>query len=314
MKSVLKMTLLVQPDRQRLAAFAIDAVQALGGSVFNAAASLTHALPALQSRLSQDADPVPVELVLDQQQLLLCWENRREVLSPLPHEPPDTDIAQLTERLSQESESADPELLRRRNARISTELERAKARAAAEMAELEALLEHKKAELQESLRAAETDGLTGLLNRGAYDVRLRAAVQRCQRQGEPLCLLLLDLDNFKAVNDMHGHQYGDTYLQRMAEAMRGAVRLVVDHVCRIGGDEFAIVLFADLPAAERVAGKVLEKMDGKVSIGIARLRPQDDTPSLVARADRALYRAKRQGRGRYIIATDPGRRRQGCVA
>lgn len=314
MKPILKMTLLVQPDRQRLAAFAIDAVQALGGRAFSAAASLTRILPALQSRLSQDADPVPVDLVLDQQQVLLCWENRREVLSPLPHDPPDTDIEQLAERLAQESESADPELLRRRNARVSAELERAKARAAAEMAELETLLERKKAELQASLRAAETDGLTGLLNRGAYDVRLQAAVQRCQRQGEPLCLLLLDLDNFKAVNDMHGHQYGDACLRRMAEAMRGAVRLVVDHVCRIGGDEFAIILFADTPVAERVADMVLKKMDGKISVGIAGLRPQDDAQSLVARADRALYRAKRQGRGRYVMASDPARRRQGSVA
>jgi len=127
-------------------------------------------------------------------------------------------------------------------------------------------------------------------------------VRRALRQDEPLTLLLLDLDHFKEINDRHGHQYGDAYLKRMAEAMRSAVRDDVDQCCRIGGDEFAILLYAGEGVAERVARRVLEAMDGRVSIGIAGLREGDTEERLVARADAALYEAKRRGRGQAVVA------------
>ena len=193
-------------------------------------------------------------------------------------------------------------LLMLRNQQISIDLEHAKQRAAAEMAQLEEALEKKKSELMESIREAQTDSLTGLYNRGAYDSRLREAVLRCQRQSEPLCLILLDLDYFKQINDTHGHQYGDEYLKRMARAMRQAVREHVDHACRMGGDEFAIVLFSDIAIAERVSAKILELMENRVSIGIAPITADDTVNSFIARTDAALYEAKHRGRGRFVVA------------
>src|SRR4030067_1322428 len=92
------------------------------------------------------------------------------------------------------------------------------------MQELETLLEMKKTELNKSILAAQTDGLTGLYNRSGYDMRLREAFLRCKHQGEQLCLMLLDLDKFKEVNDTHGHQFGDEYLRKMAGARSARVR------------------------------------------------------------------------------------------
>jgi diguanylate cyclase (GGDEF)-like protein len=301
---LLQLTLLVPADRRRLADLALEAVEALDGSRFRAAAVLSRALEALAERLAagnETQEPLTVRLTVEGDTLWLVWADRREALCQPASMPPPSALAALAERLAQASQVADPALLVQHNQKIRAELEQAQARASAEMARLQALLDRKKAELQETLRAAETDSLTGLLNRGAYEARLVAAIARCQRQREPLCLILLDLDHFKEVNDTYGHQYGDAYLKRMAEAMRTAVREAVDFPCRMGGDEFAIILFAEIPIAERVARKVLEAMDGKLSIGIARLEPGDDITTLTARADAALYEAKHRGRGRYVV-------------
>jgi len=112
--------------------------------------------------------------------------------------------------------------------------------------------------------------------------------------------MLLDLDYFKRVNDTHGHQYGDKYLKKMADAMRASVREHVDHACRMGGDEFAIILYSDMPIAKRVAYKILGMMDNTVSIGIAQLHGGESIESLIGRADAVLYKAKHCGRGQFI--------------
>jgi len=302
MNCVLNLTVVVEPDRQRLARFAIEAVQATGGNVFFAARALDAILRGLRGASVGAMEPLHAEIAIDDDQIYLSWNGKRELLSTLSKTPSNPELNELSDRFKRASESTDPELLRRRNQEISAELERAKTRAAAEMAELEAVLDKKKKELQESIRAAETDSLTGLLNRGAYDTKLREAVLRCQRQSEPLCLIALDLDKFKEINDSHGHQYGDEYLKRMADAMRASVREHVDYPCRTGGDEFAIILFADMLVARRTARNVLEKMSGKVSVGIAELRPQDNASTLVACGDAALYEAKHQGRGRCVCS------------
>ncbi len=300
------MTPLVEPDRQRLARFALEAVEALGGNVFAAVAPLEGAIARLrEAEAGADGRIPPVALSLDGPALTLrIGSGEALALATLPRPPSRRTVAALRRRLRQESELADPDLLRRRNEAVQAELEAARARAEAELAALQADLARKKAELKESIRRAETDPLTGLYNRAAYDLRLERAVRRSLRQGEPLSLLLLDLDHFKEVNDTHGHQYGDAYLRRMAEAMRAAVREDVDQVCRVGGDEFAIILYAGEDVARRVAGRVLERMDGKVSIGIAPLDAGDTPERLVARADAALYEAKHRGRGRAVSAAE----------
>ena len=302
METLLKLNIVVEPDLHRFGRFTLEAIAALQGNPFTATAALDDLWQHWRGNAGDDVGGRALTLALDEQRLYAVSGNQSTLLSHLAVVPAASDVAALAARLQQASEATDSALLQRRNQQISDDLARAKARAAAEMAELETALQKKKDELQESLRLAETDSLTGLLNRGAYDVRLQQAFLRCRRQNEPLCLLLLDLDKFKEINDTHGHQYGDAYLQRMAQAIAAAARAHVDHACRIGGDEFAIVLFADIAIAERVAAKVVAQMEQRVSIGIAQAQADDTVETLVGRADAALYQAKNQGRGRYVAA------------
>ena len=304
MPTLLTLSVIAEPDRYRFARFALQAVQALEGNVFMAAGALTGIMQTLREDCLHAAAPLEVDLRLDGGELYGVWPGRRVGIATFRDTPDAQTATELAQRLRQASESADPELLKRRNRQISVELEQARQRAATELAQLEAQLEKKKTELQASLRLAEMDSLTGLYNRGAYDGRLQEAVLRCVRQQEPLSLVLLDLDNFKQINDSYGHQYGDEYLKRMAQAMRDAARQHVDIPCRMGGDEFAIIAFAERDVARRIAEAVLSAMDGRVSIGIAERRPDDTINSLVGRADMALYEAKRGGRGR-VAEADP---------
>lgn len=305
METLLTLTVIVQPDRRRFARFAIEAVQVLRGNAFTASVVLDALLERWRDIDTSATGPFAVVLGVENQRLYALWQDQRHLLTALDEPPAAAVLAKLAEQLKQSSESADTELLKCKNRQITADLDRAKSRAAEELAQLEQALEKKKGELQESIRLAETDSLTGLLNRGAYDDRLRQALLRCHRQNEPLCLVLLDLDKFKEINDTHGHQYGDEYLKRMAQSIRAAVREHVDHPCRMGGDEFAIVLFAELDIAKRVAQRVLDSMEQRVSIGVARARADDDVTSLVARTDAALYEAKHRGRGQYVAADDP---------
>ena len=303
MQTLLSLTIIVEPDRQRLVRFALDAVEALGANPFSATRRLDTLLPQLRDDGLRAHSPIEANLVLDELSLRLAWGERQEALAVLTQPAAPGVVAALATRLKNASELADSTLLKRRNEQISADLENARERARAEMEQLERLLETKKAELQQSIRASQTDSLTGLYNRGGYDTRLHEALLRCRRQGEPLCLMLFDLDKFKEINDTLGHQAGDEFLKRMAGALRASIREHVDHPCRMGGDEFAIVLFSDLTIAERAADKVIGSMDGKVSVGIARLRDSDTVESLIARADGVLYAAKRGGRGRFV--SDP---------
>jgi diguanylate cyclase (GGDEF)-like protein len=311
--TLLQLTLAVEPDRQRLMRFVLEAVDALGGNSFRAASELHGPLQELAD-LRQGRDTAPtVALELDDSHLRLCWDSTARSVAELPAVPDSDTVTALTTRLQQATEAVDPELLRQRNAEISRELEAAKARANAEMDRLERNLADKQAELQDTIRQAETDDLTGLLNRGAFEKRLAAAVRRSQRQGEPLSLILLDLDFFKAINDSHGHQVGDRYLQRMALAMADAVREDVDLCCRVGGDEFSVIAFADIHTAEGMARRVLEAMEGQLSIGVAQLHGDETGDDVVKRADRALYAAKNAGRGRITNAEHTGDSRAGAA-
>ncbi len=304
MHALFSLTILVEPDRHRFARLALEAVRALAGNAFFAAPRLAETVRNLREECGRTGGAVTACVQVDGDRVEAACGSRRLLLAQLPREPAFSDLTELSARLRQSGESADPELLMRRNREVSRQLERAKARAAVEMAELEAMLERKKEELRETLHRAETDGLTGLLNRRAYDRHLREAVTRSHRQHQPLSLLLLDLDHFKDINDAHGHQYGDAYLKRMADSLRRAARDGVDHACRFGGDEFAVIAFGDLKAAAGIAHRALQMMDNRISVGIAELDEGEQAEQLIARADAALYRAKREGRGRIIFAAD----------
>ncbi|MBI5501871.1 MAG: EAL domain-containing protein [Deltaproteobacteria bacterium] len=157
---------------------------------------------------------------------------------------------------------------------------------------------------------AHHDGLTGLPNRLLFRDRLETALHRARRCDEPLGVMLVDLDGFKAVNDRRGHEAGDAVLRAVAERLAAGVRKS-DTVARLGGDEFGVVLpdlrQADdvLVVADRLLGALRETVDagGRVvavqaSIGVG-MRPQhgDDADALLRAADAAMYRVKATGQG-----------------
>ena len=174
----------------------------------------------------------------------------------------------------------------------------------------------------EAERQARTDGLTGLLNRTAFFESGRVLVALARRHERPLSLVMVDLDHFKSINDRFGHSAGDAFLAAFAATLRATQR--TSDVCgRIGGEEFALLLpETPAPAASLLAERLREAIGAiripgidaggfSGSFGITELLAEDhDLDALVDRADRALYRAKAQGRDRTVTDTDPRPARQ----
>ncbi|MBT9523774.1 MAG: GGDEF domain-containing protein [Rhizobacter sp.] len=159
------------------------------------------------------------------------------------------------------------------------------------------------------------DGMTGCLNRGAFDTLMGNALQRVRRDGTPASLIALDLDNFKQINDTRGHPTGDAVLQAFAHTLRDRLR-AADALGRLGGDEFAVLL-SDTDAAGaltmaevlRTTAEALEipTPDGErlritVSIGVATATPDSlsTVEALHAAADKSLYAAKQGGRNQAV--------------
>jgi len=163
---------------------------------------------------------------------------------------------------------------------------------------------------------AVTDGLTGLLNRRAFDAQLGAEIDRAKRLGYALALSLIDLDGFKAVNDSLGHVVGDDALRRVARALTEVVRRT-DIVARYGGDEFAVIhAGCDAAAAAAIGARAraavqqigIRARDGSLlsaSAGIAEHAPTLAAEDLIATADAALYRAKARGGGVEVAVVTP---------
>ncbi|WP_051946848.1 diguanylate cyclase [Thermus amyloliquefaciens] len=157
---------------------------------------------------------------------------------------------------------------------------------------------------------AYTDPLTGLRNRRYLDLILERELFRARRYNRPLSLLVLDLDDFKKVNDTYGHPVGDRVLRALARCLEEHLRKS-DRPVRLGGEEFAILLVeTPLAQAVRLAGrlrqavaalKVIPVAGLTASIGVAEARPEDSPLSLLKRADDALYQAKRRGKNRVEV-------------
>ncbi|PRX11646.1 UNVERIFIED_ORG: diguanylate cyclase (GGDEF)-like protein [Martelella mediterranea] len=163
-----------------------------------------------------------------------------------------------------------------------------------------------------------TDALTDLANRRLFDDSLKQNWQAARLNGEPLTLLMIDIDHFKGYNDTYGHPAGDECLKRVAQALKACTRSDRDLPARFGGEEFALILSGcDESGGLRMAARIHETIAGlaithatsplkrlSVSIGVASARPSDTTHeprNLLLRADRVLYEAKQAGRNRTRI-------------
>lgn len=306
-EEILKQNLAIEPDVQNFIDFVLKSVAALEGSQFSASLSLLGLLDALRRSGAGTGQPLSVRLLLQGRRLIAQWgEMESFCIAEFLQRPVPEKIAELRTWLSNSVALVDPEILQQRNREMMRHLHETRVKAERELADLQRNLLERQRELLESTLQAQTDALTGLYNRRAFDERLKRAFLHTMRQkNSPLSLMLFDLDHFKEINDEFGHQYGDAYLNKMAVVLREIIREDVDMAFRFGGDEFAVVLFADPTIACAKAKLVLKLMEGRVSIGIASI--DRDTPDrftlqdFIHRADAALYEAKHRGRGQAVI-------------
>ncbi|MGB2952941.1 MAG: diguanylate cyclase [Gaiellaceae bacterium] len=168
-------------------------------------------------------------------------------------------------------------------------------------AQIRARLEHQ----------AQTDPLTGLYNHRYFHERLRAELTRASRSAESVALLMLDIDDFKKVNDVHGHGSGDEVLKRLAELLKGAVRLS-DVVCRLGGEEFAVIMSSgDAGDALNLARRLSDELSSTdfepagrltLSIGVSQGPEHAMNPrELIACAEAAMMAAKARGKNQIVL-------------
>ena len=178
--------------------------------------------------------------------------------------------------------------------------------------ELAAISDHLVAARQQAL----TDGLTGIANRRCFDERLEELTSEATREGDSLCLLIGDIDHFKAFNDTHGHRVGDQVLKQVALTLTQCIK-GRDVAARYGGEEFAVILpQTDLSGAQKVSEQIRQSIQKKkikmkssgqtlgaitMSIGASQYVPGESQSTLIERTDQGLYRAKREGRNRTVI-------------
>jgi two-component system cell cycle response regulator len=302
---LLRLNLAIEPDLQRFVCFLMESASCLKGNAFQAAIACVELSRRLRAEGACSGQPFSVSVQMQNHRLLAYWGTELFPLVQLS-EVDQSEINQLRDYLRKSTESTDSEILIQRNEAMVRHLHETRVHTERELAELEVKLMCRQAELQASIHQAETDPLTGLFNRRAFDSRLDQAFRHTMRQrSAPLSLMMLDLDYFKSINDQHGHQYGDSYLIRMAHILRGAIREDVDCAFRFGGDEFAMMIYSDHINACEKARQVIQQMDGRVSVGISTLdahTPDELTlENFIHMADTALYDAKHRGRGRAVV-------------
>lgn len=304
---ILKQNLAIEPDLQNFIDFVLKSVDKLGGDVFAASIALLDLLERLRHAGASTGRPMTVKLLLVDRQLFARWGRSEQAkIVSLAKSPRPEVIAELRIFLENSIALVDPEILLQRNVEMMRHFDEMRANAERELEVLQQSLKTRQNELMEATLQAETDALTGLFNRRSFDARLKQAFLHTMRQrSSPLSLMLFDLDYFKEINDTYGHQFGDTYLNKMAGVLREIIREDVDIAFRFGGDEFAVVIFADYTLACSKSKQVLEMMENKVSIGITAINTetQDDLTleEFIRRADNALYEAKHRGRGQAVI-------------
>jgi diguanylate cyclase (GGDEF)-like protein len=166
---------------------------------------------------------------------------------------------------------------------------------------------------REARQLADLDALTGLHNRRYFHETLAREIARAHRYSRNLALVVMDIDDFKTINDRIGHLAGDTVLAETADRVRDVVRSA-DVACRVGGDELAVILpESNLADADQLYQRLQQSVSSRpmahvgtvtLSAGVAELRPEDDAASFFERADGALYRAKERGKAQVAASGD----------
>lgn len=196
-------------------------------------------------------------------------------------------------------------------------------RAGQELAELRERVEranrkiaHMQRELDTASQLVRHDPLTGALNRKGLDEAFTREVSRVRRKASPLCIALIDIDNFKKLNDEHGHSIGDEALRHLTRAITETLR-PQDVVARYGGEEFVILLpDTAIDTASAIITRLQRELASRIfqapdtaplpitfSAGIALLSPDENSETAISRADEAMYAAKRAGKNRVFTAT-----------
>ncbi|MBN2073237.1 MAG: GGDEF domain-containing protein, partial [Actinobacteria bacterium] len=172
--------------------------------------------------------------------------------------------------------------------------------------------------LQEKLKEqAEIDFLTNIFNRRYFHNRLNQEIKRFHRNGQPLCLLVIDIDNFKKYNDKHGHLKGDWLLKEVAGIIKRNIREDIDVAARFGGDEFAVILInTDTEKAKEIASRIvndyednIKNSDTSLSIGVALYRENMEMDDLIKKTDLLMYRYKKLDSTSKRTWLESGRRR-----
>ena len=215
------------------------------------------------------------------------------------------ELNKLTVEIMQETELAQGKI-------ISSQKELQAARTEASMAQDQ--ISQLEIKLVEMDSIANEDHLTGVLNRRGLDGAFEREISRASRSKEPFCFVLLDIDNFKQLNDTHGHHVGDLALIYLTEAIKESTR-AEDILSRFGGEEFAILLPSiEINKGLEITKRILRNLTKKFflhknerilitfSAGIAQSNPEESKESIIQRADDALYKAKKNGKNQIILA------------
>jgi diguanylate cyclase (GGDEF)-like protein len=227
----------------------------------------------------------------------------------------DERIRQQMERLEQLVERSAPAELKREVmeavGQMTQAFEERRQHQRAQMAALDQTVRTLGDQLETVRREGEIDPLTKVFNRKAFDVYLERTVEMFQAFRHDMCLMVIDVDHFKRINDSRGHAIGDQVLRAAADAIVKVFLRKSDFVARFGGDEFAVILRETalqdaLSLAERLLGRVRaleitlddQQIPISFSIGVAHLEPGDDPKAWFERADRGLYASKSAGRDR----------------
>ena len=216
-----------------------------------------------------------------------------------------TELNEVLDEVLRETKQAQAEALASRDRMLAAHREVQEAES--KIKELEARLQH----MSELVRE---DQLTGTLNRRGLDDVFERESARADRRNTPLCVALLDLDNFKRLNDTYGHLAGDNALRHLAKVVKATLRSM-DVIARFGGEEFLIILpETPIEAAELTMTRLQreltkhffmhdnEKLLITFSAGVALRLPNEDQTTLLARVDRAMYQAKQTGKNRVVVA------------